>query len=222
MAVRLVTGVLAAATFAVVALIGTPRPVAAECTSGFDRWPPFRELAPSATRIVVGTVVAAYDYDSADNAIRFRFGVDEVLRGASPSVIEFRTPIPAADAHICPGDSLLRVGIRDVIALAYDSRTAGRSERVSAAAFISRPRAPWCMPGIERLSLAEVRRLAALPRTDTETSPASSETPLAALAIAGAAGAIAGVITARRRRNPPSPPRRADSARSRRRSRPFD
>lgn len=148
-------------------LLGTAAPVAAECTQ-LNPWPSFRIAARSAQTILVGEVVQGYDFDSTDSAVTFQFRVDETFRGRSEPLIEFRhavqsTPPPA----ICPGDSVLRVKVGDVIALAFDSRAAGAATPVLAVGYIRGDPDTFLMPDIEHLTLDEVRRLAAMPETDT-------------------------------------------------------
>lgn len=175
-----------------VALSTTATPVAAECTQ-LDRWPSFTEAAPSAKRIIVGEVVESYFDDSADNAITFRMRVDEVLRGRSRRALEFRDVVRSgAPLTICPGDSILRVRVGDILAFAFDARVASSPDPVLAVAWIRGTPDDFLMPGAERLTLAEVRSLAALPATDTALPSEERERsiPMIPLLAAGLLGAL--------------------------------
>ena len=61
MAGRRVAGVVGATIFAVAALTTVPSPVAAECPGHWGRWPSFREVAPTAARVVIGRVTRDAD-----------------------------------------------------------------------------------------------------------------------------------------------------------------
>lgn len=150
-------------------MLATAMPVAAECTE-IDPWPSFTEAAPTATRIVLGEVVESYFDDSADNAVHFRVRVDEVLRGSPQSTLEFREEVRSgAPLKLCPGDSLLRGRVGDVLAFAFDARISSSPDPVLAVAWVrGRPHA-FLMPGAERLTVSQVRALARLPATDTAT-----------------------------------------------------
>jgi len=157
--------------------LAVPSSVAAECTQ-LDTWPSFRAAARSAESILVGEVVDSYLDDSADNAVWFRFRVDEVLRGRSEGSIEFREEVRSGlPLTICPGDSLLRVRITDRLAMAFGARFRGVDGPVTAVAFLNRTPDSFLMPGMERLTLRQVRAVSSLPATDTDPPALSPATP---------------------------------------------
>ena len=181
-----------------VALLGAASPVVAECT-GFDSWPSFREAARTADRIVVGEVVEAYSLDSADLVLRFKLRVVEVLRGRSGPVIEFSEPVKSGAPIKRCTDSILRVHVGDVIAFAFDARIAESSGPVLTVAWIRGAPDRFSMPGVERLTLKDVRMLAGAPATDTADPrdiPART-VPVAPLLVAGLLGALAFLLRSR-------------------------
>ena len=191
------------ATVALLAVLAGATPAHAECVQ-FDPWPSFHEAAQTAQRIIVGTVMEGYSYNSADYAMEFRLRVDEVLRGHSDPVIEFRGLVRSGAPLKYCSDSYLGVRVGDVIAMAFDARVPGVSTPVLAVAFLNRTPDQTVWPGIRRLSLREVRVLAAAPPgTDTalDVEPEGFSLPLLALVVAGLAGALIGLERPRRRRN---------------------
>jgi hypothetical protein len=98
----------------------------------------------------------------------FRLRVDEVLRGRSEDVLEFRDPVRSGlPLTICPGDSVLFVQARDRIAMAFGGRYPGVDGPITAVAFLNHDPDSFLMPGIERLTGEQVRAIAGLPSTDT-------------------------------------------------------
>lgn len=184
-------------------LVATPPPVLAECTS-VSPWPSFREAAPSATTILIGTVTWTPGGEVNNH---FILHVDEVLRGNAPEAIEFRAFRSGAPQPVCPEDSSLivrRVGER--LAFAYGAHLAGLRREITAVAFVrpSRPD-PFLLPEMERLSVAEVRAIAAAPPATDATprkSSRPSETDLAVVVawFAGCAAFFVVVLDRRRRR----------------------
>ncbi len=190
----------AVATMALTLGLVAPGPVAAECT-GLDPWPSFTAAARSAKVIVVGEVVESFADDSADNAIHFRFRVDQVLRGEAESEIEFRDVVRSGlPLTICPGNSLLRVRAGDQLAMAFGARYRAVAGPVTAVAFLDRTPDSFLMPDMERLTLDQVHAVADLPATDTEPGPLPPVTdptlPLSLLLV----GLIGGWLADRRLR----------------------
>ena len=156
---------------ALLVMATTPADVSAECT-GLDRWPSFTDAARSAEVIVIGEVAESFHEadvnNDPDHTIRFRFRVDEVLRGRSDVVLDFpdgvRSGLPLT---ICPGDSVLRVRVRDHLAMAFGARYPRIGGPVTAIAFLDRTPDAFFMPGMERLTLGQVHSIANLPPTDT-------------------------------------------------------
>ena len=175
-------------------------PVAAECTH-MDSWPSFARASQTAKQILVGEVVESYANDSADYAIRFRFRVDEVLRGPATTLLDVRDVVRSGAPVKSCTDSILRVRVGDVMAFAFDARIPGAPDPVLAVAWIRGRPDDFLMPGAEVLTLAKVRSLAALPVTDAappgRASPAAeSSVPLL---LAGTLGALAALVRLRRK-----------------------
>jgi hypothetical protein len=150
----------------------------ADC-SVLSAWPSFRETAPSARRITVGTVIETSGGD-VNNVFTLR--VDEVLRGSEgPSVLHFRAFRSGAPQPICPGDSVLRVrDIGERLAFAYGAQLAGFPPRITSVAFVS-PSKPDrdLLPRMERLTISEVRAIAAeMPPTEAVPTARSGDPDL--------------------------------------------
>lgn len=137
-------------------------PVAAECVGQPNRWPEFSEVAPTAKRIVVGTVVQSARRDPTEPTPVFTLRVDEILRGSAPESIEvrsLRSGLPLAGDRACRRDATLYANVGDVVALAYRGKTAQSGARVTTVAWLG-GRPGRLNPGAERSTLADVRRLA--------------------------------------------------------------
>jgi hypothetical protein len=183
-----------------------PPPAYAECTQ-LSPWPSFREAAPSARTILIGTVT--WTPGGRINN-RFTLRVDEVLRGSAPSEIEIDRLHSGAPEPNCPGESSLKVrrwGER--LAIAYDAHLRGLRRPITAVAFVrpSRP-SPFFLPGMERLSARDVREIAAaIPETDTAL-PAHGAPEMVAQVqavlpwAAGAVSFVLGLAAINRRRRP--------------------
>ena len=168
-----------------------PADVIAEC-SVLDAWPSFQRVAPSASTIVVGEVVESFGTDPNGNAILFALRVDETLRGAAESRLEFHQPIRPPGAFRCPGDSSFLPRVGDLVVMAFGPRDTTAQPPVVAVAFIRHTATEldaFFMPGLETLTLAAVRAIAALPQTDTRPDARSSP-PISLLAAAGLAGLL--------------------------------
>jgi len=208
---RLVT-TLFGCLFAILGLVATASPVAAECTY-IPPWPAVTDAIRSARSVIIGTVVT--DFNVTDLGLtqgtsrHLALRVTEVVRGdykvgelvdieyldpnwpwsGSPDT----APIPSCNGG--PG----RPG--DVIALALDA--VQPAQRLADGSFSWwQPRTPYNAVGVvevgpqglkerEAVTLAEVRRLAALPQTDTlAEAPRGGTTSPAILALlAGSIGA---------------------------------
>jgi len=148
------------------ALLAVSAPALAECPGQPNVWPSFRQVAPSARSIVVGTVENTLTRDASPV---FDLRIDEVLRGSSPSMIHLsglKSGAPLIGGPACQHSAYLYARRGDVIAIAYQGRAPGISGRVTTAAWIEGR--PYVLdPGAERLTLVEVRRLAVLPDTST-------------------------------------------------------
>lgn len=172
-----VKSVVQVSLLAVTALVTFPATVAAECDPrGSSGWPSFRATSPDAASVVVGEVTAPLAVGQGGLVTRFRLRVDEVPRGQAPSSIEFQVPFEAPDAVCTVGP--LSVDVGDRLALALNSSDMV-DPAVVAVALISDPSGsagPWAP---DRLTLPEVRVIAAQPRS-----------PWPLLALAGAILAV--------------------------------
>ena len=174
---------------ALIVLSSAPTEVAAECTQ-VDRWPSFRTIAPSAKVIVVGEVLANPEDTAGYVTTGFRLRVDEVLRGRSEAVLEFREAVTSGlPLTICPGDSVLYVRHGDRLAMAFGGRYPEVDGPVTSIAFLDGEPDSFLLPGIERLTLDEVRSVAGLPPTDTRPAgEGRAESPAVALLLVGLIG----------------------------------
>ena len=208
---RLVT-TLFGCLFAILGLVATASPVAAECTY-IPPWPAVTDAIRSARSVIIGTVVT--DFNVTDLGLtqgtsrHLALRVTEVVRGdykvgelvdieyldpnwpwrGSPDT----APIPSCNGG--PG----RPG--DVIALALDA--VQPAQRLTDGSFSWwQPRTPYNAVGVaevgpqglkerEAVTLAEVRRLAALPQTDTlaEAPRGGAASPVILAFLAGLIGA---------------------------------
>lgn len=171
------TGIRAvvSATLVLWTVLGSNHTALAECTT-LDRWPSFRDTAGSAHRIVVGHVTSAAG-GGPNN--RFTLRIDEVLRGSAPADMEFFRFKSGLRLTECPKDSVLRARLGDKLAIAFGALVPGRPGDINAVAFLSDP-GPLLralMPGVEYLTLDEVRGLAELPPTDATPSVGVSSWP---------------------------------------------
>ncbi len=135
--------------------LAPPASSLAECLI-VSRWPSFTDAAPSARRIILGTVVAGQS-NATDH---FVLRVDDELRGEAQDMIEFLRFRSLAPTPQCPAESVLRAKVGDHLAIAYGARMKGLDHRIRAVAFVS-PSAPdSLMRGAEQLDLIELYRIA--------------------------------------------------------------
>lgn len=185
------------AVAAAITILGTHAwPVSAECPFGDAAWPEITPAIPTARLIVVGDVVADYDHEALhlgpDQETRaWVLRITHVLRGdARPGDlldIQFLLPnwpqthYSGADGP-SPSCTYLRAAPGEVIALAFDAlqpggpMSANREEwiqpptRYSAVGVIKGPGGNNGTGGYrERVTLRQLKTLAALPPTDTAT-----------------------------------------------------
>ena len=181
-----------------VAVIASPSAVSAECTQ-VDGWPSFRTAARTAKTIVIGRVVESFDPYSDTLIVAFALRVDEVLRGRASQRLEFRGGVRSGlPLTLCPSDSILRVSMGDRLAMAFDATYPGATGPVTAIAFLRRTPDPNLMPGMERLTVDQVRFVSSLPETDTEPIATKRAAPLSWLP--GLLGVIGGLTFLRLRR----------------------
>ncbi|MDF2735075.1 MAG: hypothetical protein K0S97_1698 [Chloroflexota bacterium] len=154
-----------------VGLLARPALARAECP--FFVIPPATDAATSAREVVVGTVVENVD----ENYFDFRLRIDHVLRG----------PAEVGDVRrmngVYPGWPLIETGDGmmvgpcepipgwkgNVIALSLDALAPDGVTRYSAASWIS-GKLPFNRE-VPRTTLAEMRALAGMPPTDTDSVP---------------------------------------------------
>jgi hypothetical protein len=165
-------------------------PVSAECPSVYE-WPSFGKAAPKANRIVMGRVIKIVDSRPGWSSLEFRLRVTEVLRGSAPGTLDLSAQADRGDCI----PSHLDVIVGDELAIAFGPETAadGVPGPVSAVVFLNRT-PDLEMHGIQRMTRAEVRALAALPPTDATPRAASStsSSPSVLLVLMALAGATAG------------------------------
>jgi len=164
----------------------------------------------TADRIVVGEVNDSYKVASGDHYVTYLFApgedmllfdlrVIEVVRGRSAPFLEFREPVMSgAPLMFCP-DSHLFVHAGDVIALAFDARVADYPRPVLAVAWLSSTPDPFSMPGVERMTIEDVRLLAGAPATDiADPAPIPARSvPVIPLVVASLLGSLAFLIRTR-------------------------
>lgn len=189
---------IAAASVVVAFAFVAPARVHAECNDAYS-WPSFSSTAPMARAIVLGTVTGVRSTDIGD---AFTFEVTESLRGDMPTG-ELAVDAPITQdpdsASQCPYNEL-DVAEGDELALAFGR--AGAADRIrgplSAVAFVSDVADREPMPGMEQLTLDQIRAVAALPDTSAaETGePTQAVTLLAAVVFAVA---LITILLSRRR-----------------------
>jgi hypothetical protein len=178
-----VTRVGAATALAATALVAAAAPAFAECVSQTNRFPDFADVAPTASTVVIGTVIATGP-DNEGSEGRFTVRIDDAIRGEAQATLEIEflySGLPLRGSEACRDSAYLSARAGDVIALALDGSLNGR-EGVNTAAWIEGQPSEWD-PGVRVMSRAKVISAAkALPATDTETvaSAPTSTVPAAA------------------------------------------
>ncbi len=169
--------VRSAAFAAVLITLGWPASVDAACSSA---WVTFTEVAPSAARIVIGTVTnaTAVDEEGDGYASVFQLTAEEVLRGPAAAVLEVNE---AVNNPACGTVVLARNG--DRIALAMGGSALG-SDDVSAIAYLAG--VPH-HPDIEMMSRAQAYAAAGIELPDTAISSSRRTAPLGWLLVVAAA-----------------------------------
>lgn len=193
---------LASVLVAVVALLLTASPALAECTGQDNRVPSFTEVAPTAKRIIVATVISVPP--GARWASTFTVRVDEVLRGSSPDTVEIvalGTGLPRVGAPACQASATFKGKRGQVVAFAFGGRLAEYpGQSITTAAWIEGKPPGMSMRDIELLTLDEVRAIAALPQTAT-AGPESAAQGSALLLLGSVLGIAAAAGLGRRRRS---------------------
>lgn len=167
-------------------------PVVAEC----DGPPPsFRDALSTAKRIVIGDVTAvhgggSWGIGSDGSSSRFTLGVDLVLRGHAPAVMEIQDLV----MQPCAGTVIARKG--DRIALAFDALDFTPPIRVNAVAWIRGTPAP----GSETITGAEVfRRLGREPPDTSVGTPRPPVVPPSSAPIVVVVPGLLGLVLGWRR-----------------------
>lgn len=137
-------------------------PVVAECPS-HDPWPRMREAAPSAKRVVIGTVREATTEQLWEGGPRastdIRLEVTEHVKGGGADLIDLGAVTTKGNCIT----SRLWVKEGDRIAVAFGGRADGIAGPVSSVAFVGREPRRSNGRSMERVSVKQVRQLAALP-----------------------------------------------------------
>jgi hypothetical protein len=165
-----VAGAVAGA-LGILGLLLVPAAVArAECTA-LARFPEFSIVARAATRIVAGTVTEGLQHSGGAGFVVFRIHVDEVLRGSAPSTLQvdgIRSPLERVPGSTdCKPENLFTVKVGWQIAIAFDGGYPGVGGQVTTAATINHAPSPYD-PGMEQLTIAQIREIARLPDTSTQ------------------------------------------------------
>lgn len=211
-----------AALAAAAAGVARPAPAAAECTF-VPPWPPITEAVPSAREIVVGDIVTDFDpsqLKTLDGAPRSKaLRVTEEIRGdrKAGELVDIQYLLPnwpwnksSSNTAAYPSCSYLQALPGERIAIAFGAiHPAGQV--TSGNVTWTQPRTVYSAMGVviatpstrdwglerERVTVAQLRALAELPRTDTVEPTAM--TPLASWLIEVMAGALAAAVVLRRR-----------------------
>ncbi len=172
MSARLTRGT--AAALALAGLVGLPAPASAECIGPWTPMPSFTAVAPSAERVVVGTVIRNLENtqgleEFGGVTASFVLEIDTVLRGRDPgdalTMDVVRTGVPQTGE--CGSPTVFAV-VGDRIAVAFDGRLPGHRRLITAAAWIDNKPYELDVMEAEVLTMAEVRHaLARMPDTST-------------------------------------------------------
>ena len=192
---------------ALAASVVTAGPALGECSGQVNEFPPYTEVAPTADRVIIGTVVDDLAGPGAEEPYgAFLLRVDEVLRGRAPDTLEvsdLRSGLPLRGSPACRGGAYLMARVGDVLAVAFDGEFAGERD-INTAAWVDGRPVRDLVPGAEVLSLRQARRAAAsLPPTDTlPAGDTSGAVPPVAWVLASLAGILSGAMFVVRRRRP--------------------
>jgi len=148
------------AVIALVAVVARPGTASADCDGPY---PSFREVAPSASTVMIGTVVDAQIEQGWDWAHRFTLQVDQVLRGSVAPMIAIRD-LPSQP---CAPFIAAKPGSR--IALALDGFAYDPPIKVNAVAIIDGARAEDI--GVDALTLDQVYAIIPPPPAPPEPNP---------------------------------------------------
>jgi hypothetical protein len=180
---RTIPAVTCAIVIALALGVGVASPVLAECTLQTNAFPRFRDVAPKAETVVIGTVIEELRGHEGTVAT-FRLRVDEVLRGDPPATLDIlglRSGLPLEGSQSCRENAFLYARVGDVLALALDGRLDGRDGVNTAAWIEGRPASP--IESNRKLTRAAVRRAAgSAPAGDIPTPLTSTLTKEDAIA----------------------------------------
>src|SRR5688500_19693594 len=125
--------ILGAATVLGILLAIPAAPAAAECMRQVNRWPEFDSVAPTARRVVVGTVLKTNRLEPVEIGAVFTVLVEEVLRGEAPRVLlvdGLRSGRELRGSPACRVNSWVNARPGDRIAIAFRGRPASEGQRV--------------------------------------------------------------------------------------------
>jgi len=121
--------------------------------------------------------------------IRFDLGVDRVYRGDTPTLLQIDVLRSGVSFLVCT-ESILRVEVGDVIALALDGRVEGVDGPVNTVAWIRGRPDRFSTPEVERITEAEIRPLLELPPTDGDADADASVSALPLIATGSVLGLL--------------------------------
>jgi len=151
-------------------------PVAAECIGPWTPMPSFTAVAPSAERVILGTVIQdledpqGLEAEGGGITPSFVIAVDTVLRGPDPgptlTLDLVATGVPQSEE--CGGRPTVFATPGDRIAVAFEGRLPGHRRPITAAAWIEGQPDALGAPDAEVLTMAEVRdAITRMPDTST-------------------------------------------------------
>ena len=154
-------------------IVGQWVPAAAECTGQTNRWPSFEQIAPTAKRIVIGTVTSDNPEFPGGASVAFTLDIEEVLRGpeiATMNVDSLRSGVRLRGEDSCRRDATLRAAKGDRIVIAFDGKRPGRKGRVSSAVWLEGNPVSIINPGLKTTTMSDVRAAIGLPAALPTTS----------------------------------------------------
>jgi hypothetical protein len=180
----------------------------AECINQQNKFPAFTSVAPTASRVVIGTVEPKHS--SGRWTSSFFLHVTDRLRGSAPDVVSVESVhsgLPSAGPGTCYSDAVISASAGDVIAIAYNGRLGAYPGReITTVAWIDGKSLAMSMHGVQHLTRHQVLAAVAPPDTSAlvDTAAAPGEGALAPsfvlLATFGLTGAAAVGLWSRRRK----------------------
>jgi hypothetical protein len=135
----------------------------------FEDWPSFAEFAPSARRVIVGTVSGAVE------GMATEIQVEEVLRGRSRQIVDLdrlRSRLPRGSEETCAFDGTIRADVGDRLAIAFNGRVEGWPGLLDTAALVDAASDHPNESDLERFATPDVHRLTGVSPEDDPQPPA--------------------------------------------------